>query len=85
MEFYEQLKKVETSAPPKDFKIVDEWNQYGRVDCVQRVKSNCDIVRDTIKKGLPVSLYDEETGKQTVFMTEEGYKEMNDWWNGPPD
>ena len=33
---------------------------------------------DKIKKGLPVSLYDEETGKQTVFMTEEGYKEMND-------
>lgn len=40
---------------------------------------------DKIKKGLPVSLYDEETGKQTVFMTEESYKEMNDWWNGPPD
>lgn len=40
---------------------------------------------DKIKKGLPVSLYDEETGKQTVFMTEEGYKEMNDWWNGHPD
>ena len=40
---------------------------------------------DKIKKGLPVSLYDEETGKQTVFMTEEGYKEMNDWWNGDPD
>lgn len=40
---------------------------------------------DQIKEGLPVSLYDEETGKQTVFMTEEGYKEMNDWWNGPSD
>ena len=40
---------------------------------------------DKIKEGLPVSLYDEETGKQTVFMTEEGYKEMNDWWNGPSD
>lgn len=40
---------------------------------------------DKLKEGLPVSLYDEETGKQTVFMTEEGYKEMNDWWNGPPD
>lgn len=40
---------------------------------------------DKIKEGLPVSLYDEETGKQTVYMTEEGYKEMNDWWNGPPD
>lgn len=40
---------------------------------------------DEIKEGLPVSLYDEETGKQTVFMTEEGYKEMNDWWNGSPD
>ena len=22
---------------------------------------------------------------QTVFMTEEGYKEMNDWWNASPD
>ena len=40
---------------------------------------------DKIKKGLPVSLYDEETGKQTVFMTEEGYKEMNDWWNASPN
>ena len=40
---------------------------------------------DKIKKGLPVLLYDEETGKQIVFMTEEGYMEMNDWWNGPPD
>ena len=40
---------------------------------------------DKRKEGLPVSLYDEETGKQTVFMTEEGYKEMNDWWDGPPD
>ncbi len=32
MEFYEQLKKVETSAPPKDFKIADEWSQYGCVE-----------------------------------------------------
>lgn len=40
---------------------------------------------DKIKKGLPVSLYDEETGKQIVFMTEDGYKELNAWWNSPPD
>ena len=40
---------------------------------------------DKIKKGLPVSLYDKETGKQTVFMTEDGYKELNDWWNSPLD
>jgi hypothetical protein len=40
---------------------------------------------DKIKKGLPVLLYDEETGKQIVFMTEDGYKELNDWWNSPPD
>ena len=40
---------------------------------------------DKVKEGLPVSFYDEETGKQTVFMTEEGYKEMNDWWNASPD
>ena len=40
---------------------------------------------DKIKKGLPVSLYDEETGKQIVFMTEDSYKELNDWWNSPLD
>ena len=40
---------------------------------------------DKIKEGLPVSLYDEETGKQIVCMTEDGYKELNDWWNSPPD
>ena len=40
---------------------------------------------DEIKEGLPVSLYDEETGKHTVFMTKEGYKKTNDWWNGTPD
>ena len=40
---------------------------------------------DKIKKGLPVLLYDEETGKQIVFMTEDGYKELNDWWNSPSD
>ena len=40
---------------------------------------------DKIKEGLPVSLYDEETGKQIVFMTKDGYKELNDWWNSPPD
>lgn len=40
---------------------------------------------DKIKDGLPVSLYDKETGKQTVFMTYEGYKEMNDWRNRSPD
>ena len=40
---------------------------------------------DKIKKGLPVLLYDEETGKQIMFMTEDGYKELNDWWNSPPD
>ena len=28
---------------------------------------------------------DKETGKQTVFMTYEGYKEMNDWRHGSPD
>ena len=35
MELYEQLRKVDTSTPPKDFKIVDEWNQYGHVNCVE--------------------------------------------------
>ena len=40
---------------------------------------------DEIKEGLPVSLYDEDTGKQTVFMTEESYKEKNNWWNTSPN
>lgn len=50
MELYEQLKKVETSTPPKDFKIVDEWNQYGRVDFIKITKSNSKIATDTIGK-----------------------------------
>lgn len=32
MEFYEKMRKGDTSTPPNDFKIVDEWNQYGRVE-----------------------------------------------------
>lgn len=50
MEFYEQLRKVDTATPPNDFKIVDEWNQYGHMDYIQNVKSNCDIATDTINK-----------------------------------
>ena len=51
MEFYEKMRKGDTSTPPNDFKIVDEWNQYGRVDyCIQSIKSNCDIAADTINK-----------------------------------
>lgn len=50
MGLYEQLKKVETSTPPNDFKIADEWNQYGRVDFIQSVKSSCDLATDTINK-----------------------------------
>jgi hypothetical protein len=40
---------------------------------------------DKIKKGVPVVYYDAKSEKQIVFMTEEGYKEMNDWWNASPD
>lgn len=50
MEFYEQLKKVETSAPTKDFKIADEWSQYGRVDYIKMTKLNSEIATDTIGK-----------------------------------
>jgi hypothetical protein len=50
MELYEQLRKVDTSTPPNDFKIVDEWNQYGRVDYIQNVTSNSEIATDTIGK-----------------------------------
>lgn len=61
MEFYEQLKKVETTAPPKDFKIVDEWSQYGRVDCVTITKSNSEIATDTIGK-LKKKFWSQEKG-----------------------
>lgn len=61
MEFYEQLKKVETSAPPKDFKIIDEWNQYSHVDYIQSTKSNREIVTDTIGK-LQKKFWSQEKG-----------------------
>lgn len=61
MELYEQLKKVETSTPPKDFKIVDEWNQYGRVDCIKITKSNSEIATDTIGK-LKKKFWSQEKG-----------------------
>lgn len=32
MEFYEKMRKGDTSTPPNDFKIVDEWNQYGHME-----------------------------------------------------
>lgn len=32
MEFYEKMRKDDTSTPPNDFKIVDEWNQYGHME-----------------------------------------------------
>lgn len=34
MEFYEKMKDASGSLK-KDFKIVDEWNQYGHVNCVE--------------------------------------------------
>ena len=61
MELYEQLKKVEASVPPKDFKIIDEWNQYGRVDCIQSVTSNSEIATDTIGK-LKKKFWSQEKG-----------------------
>lgn len=34
LEFYEKMKGT-PSTPTKDLKIVDEWNQYGHVNCVE--------------------------------------------------
>lgn len=34
LEFYEKMKDA-SSGLKKDFKIVDEWNQYGHVNCVE--------------------------------------------------
>ncbi len=50
LEFYEKMRKSGTSTPTNDPKIIDEWNQYGHVDYIQSVKSNCEIVTDTIGK-----------------------------------
>nr|DAU02377.1 MAG TPA: hypothetical protein [Caudoviricetes sp.] len=62
MEFYEKMRKSDASTPPNDFKIVDEWNQYGRVDyCIQSVKSNCEVVTDTIGK-LKKKFWSQEKG-----------------------
>lgn len=61
MEFYEKMRKVDTSTPPNDFKIVDEWNQYGRVDYIQSVTSNSEIATDTIGK-LKKKFWSQEKG-----------------------
>ena len=50
LDFYEKMRKGAPSTPTKDLKIIDEWNQYGHVDYIQSVKSNCEIVTDTIGK-----------------------------------
>lgn len=34
LEFYEKMKDA-SSGLKKDFKIVDEWNSYGHVNCVE--------------------------------------------------
>lgn len=44
------LSKLKNTKPTKEFTIVDEWNQYGRVDCIHSVQSNCEIATDTINK-----------------------------------
>ena len=50
MEFYEKMRKSDIATPPNDFKIVDEWNQCGHMDFIQSIKSNREIVTDTIGK-----------------------------------
>lgn len=42
-------------------KIIDEWNQCGHMDYIQSVKSNCDIVTDTIGK-LQKKFWSQEKG-----------------------
>ena len=44
------LSKLQNSEPITDRTIIDEWNQYGQVDCIQGVQSNCDLATDTINK-----------------------------------
>ncbi len=44
------LSKLQNSEPTKDLTLTDEWNQCCHIDYIQSVKSNCDIVRDTIGK-----------------------------------
>lgn len=44
------LSKLQNSEPTKDLTLTDEWNQCGHMDFIQSVKSNCDIVADTIGK-----------------------------------
>ena len=51
----------QNSEPIKDLTIVDEWNQYGRVDCIQGVQSNCDLATDTINK-LKKKFWSQEKG-----------------------
>lgn len=55
------LSKLQNSTPPKDFKIADEWNQYGRIDVLQSVKSSCDLATDTINK-LKKKFWSQEKG-----------------------
>lgn len=61
MEFYEKMRKSDIATPPNDFKIVDEWNQYGHVDYIQSTKSNCDITANTIGK-LKKKFWSQEKG-----------------------
>lgn len=44
------LSKLQNSEPTKDLTLTDEWNQCCHIDYIQSVKSNCDIVTDTIGK-----------------------------------
>lgn len=51
----------QNSAPIKDLTITDWWNQCGHMDDIQSVKSNCDIVTDTIGK-LQKKFWSQEKG-----------------------
>lgn len=51
----------QNSAQIKDLTITDWWNQCGHMDDIQSVKSNCDIVTDTIGK-LQKKFWSQEKG-----------------------
>lgn len=56
------LSKLQHSEPITDLTIIDEWNQCGHMeDYIQSVKSNCDIVTDTIGK-LQKKFWSQEKG-----------------------
>ena len=55
------LSKLQHSEPIKDLTIIDEWNEWGHMDYIQSVKSNCGVVTNTIGK-LKKTVWSQEKG-----------------------